>query len=395
MLVFLNNLWAKMKIGKRIEHLLKNSIAALLRAVLEQKPKSPHPPYKRILFLRFDALGDMILSFPVYRATRDALPQAEIDVLCSRKNIILLEGSNLADNLLVAEKNPLNILKLIRNIRSRKYDLMINLVTRPSFTFGLVARLGGPKSVRIAGDQEQFSYFYNRKIDLPPKSDIHMMKRKFLVCKDFLNPEISHADQPWVKYDREIKNQARDLFDQIGKDFGMPTQKIRLAAINLSAGLERREWPLEKNVLFLQQCIKKYQNEIDGWVVFTDPEKPDKARDLTEKVNKLMSPDVVAGGEHPLKYKSVVLPAQQDIRVIMEFLPYLKVLITPDTSIAHAASAMGTPVLVLTIGENITVWDPIGVIHKIVFSDDPFSLETLPVEKVVESFGQLMQSIYR
>ena len=77
----------------------------------------------------------------------------------------------------------------------------------------------------------------------------------------------------------------------------------------------------------------------------------------------------------------------------MEFLSYVTVLITPDTSIAHAASAMGTPVLVLTIGENVTLWDPIGVIHKIVFSDDPFSLEPLAVEKVVEGFYKFMQDI--
>ena len=201
-----------MKIGKKIEHLLKNAVAALLRAVLEQKPTIPKPPYGRILFLRFDALGDMILSFPIFRATRAALPKAEIDVLCSLKNVILLEGSQLADRLLVSEKNPLNILKLIRDIRKTKYDLIVNLVTRPSFTFGLVARLGGPKSVRIAGDQEQFSYFYNRVIDLPPKSDIHMMNRKFLVCGDFLNQEISHTDQPWVDYNHEVKNEARQTF---------------------------------------------------------------------------------------------------------------------------------------------------------------------------------------
>jgi ADP-heptose:LPS heptosyltransferase len=368
----------KMKIGKRLEHLLKNSIAALLRAVLEQKPKVPQPPYKRILFLRFDALGDMILSFPVYRATRTVLPESEIDVLCSRKNFILLEGSNLADRLLISEKNPLNLIKLIWKIRKRKYNLIINLVTRPSFTFGLVARLGGPKAVRIAGDQEQFAYFYNRIIELPTKSDIHMMKRKFLVCADILNPEISHTDVPWVEYDDEVKNQARQLYDKIVTELNLQPEKTRIAALNLSAGLERREWPLEKYVRFLQQVIEKYQDKIDAWVVFTNPAKPSDAAELVRKVDD---------------QRLMTLPAQSDFRLIMEFLLYVTALITPDTSIAHAASAMGTPVLVLTIGENVTIWDPIGVIHKIIFSDDPFSLEPLAVEKVVEGFDQLMQDI--
>jgi ADP-heptose:LPS heptosyltransferase len=159
-----------------------------------------------------------------------------------------------------------------------------------------------------------------------------------------------------VEYDDEVKNQARQLYDKIVTELNLQPEKTRIAALNLSAGLERREWPLEKNVRFLQQVIEKYQDKIDAWVVFTNPAKPSDAAELVRKVDD-------------------------------------QVLITPDTSISHAASAMGTPVLVLTIGENVTIWDPIGVIHKIIFSDDPFSLEPLAVEKVVEGFDQLMQDI--
>ena len=384
-----------MKIGKKFEHLIKNFVATLLRAVLEQNPQIPTPPYNRILFLRYDALGDMILSFPIYRAARAALPEAQIDVLCSRKNVILLEGTNLADTLFVSEKNPFNLLKLVLNLRRQKYDLMINLVTRPSFTFGLVARLGGPKSVRIAGDQEQFSYFYNRVIDLPPKSDIHMMKRKFLVCKDFLDTEISHTDQPWVEYEKDVKKQAGNLFDFTANEFDLPPQKTRFAALNLSAGLERREWLLENNVQFLRQCIENYKNDIDGWIVFTDPGKPEKAKQVVRQINHSLMSDVGVAREPSPGLRVIALPPQSDIRVIMEFLPYLKVLITPDTSIAHAASAMGTPVLVLTIGENVKIWDPIGVSHEIVLSENPFSLESLSVEKVAIGFDQLMGKLLK
>jgi ADP-heptose:LPS heptosyltransferase len=273
-----------MKIIKWFEHFVKNAVSQLLKAGLKQKPRIPKPPYRRILFLRYDALGDMILSFPIYRATRAAFPDSKIDVLCSPKNVTLLEGSSLANTLLVAGKNPLDLIKLIVHIRRENYDLVVNLVTRPSFTFGILARLGGSKSVRIAGDQEQFSYFYNRIIDLPPKRDIHMMKRKFLLCKDFLDPEISHIDKPWVTYDKKIKNQAQILFRHVLTHLNITGQKPRLAGLNLTAGLKRREWPLEKNEMFLQRCIEKYKDQIDGWIVFTDPEKPEKAGELVNKL---------------------------------------------------------------------------------------------------------------
>ena len=382
-----------MKISKWFEHFVKNAVSLLLRTGLKQKPRIPQPPYKRILFLRFDALGDMILSFPIFRATRTALPDSKIDVLCSPQNITILKGSNLANTLLVAGKNPLNLVKLMYRIRRKNYDVVVNLVTRPSFTFGLLARLGGPKSVRIAGEQQQFSYFYNRIIDLPPKGDIHMLKRKFMLCKDFLDPEISHIDKPWVTYDTKIKDQAQILFKHALTSLNITRQKPRLAGLNLSAGLKRREWPLEKNELFLQKCIEKYKDKIDGWIIFTDPNKPKKTGELVEKLIHLNRTKTGEISNPTVPSFPVAIPAQSDMRVIMEFLVYLTVLITPDTSITHAASAMGTPVLVLTIGENENVWNPIGVKHKIVFSDEQYSLESLDVEKVMSGFDELIKQV--
>lgn len=367
-----------MSIGKKIEHSLKNTLAFLLKILLRQDECKPKPPYQRILFLRYDVIGDMILSIPVFKATRHAYPQTVIDVLCSQKNYILLADTGLADHLYVSGKNPLSLLKLIFEIRRKNYDLIINLVTRPSFTFGFLARLAGPHSVRIAGDQEQFSYFYNRIIKLPPKNSIHMMDRKFLVCADIISDQVSETEIPWVSYPQNIKKTASDLVQSCKDQLILKKEKVRIAAINLSAGLERREWPIDKNAAFLRHTIPQYQSVIDIWIILTNPAKPDEARQLAEMVD---SPFIR------------VLPSQQDIRVIMEFLQLITVLITPDTSIAHAASAMGIPILVLTIGENVKIWDPIGVTNQMVLSDDLYSLKTLPVEDVIKGFNQLMNKL--
>jgi ADP-heptose:LPS heptosyltransferase len=376
---------AQMNPGKKIEHFIKNLMTKILRGALEQEPRKPQAPYKRILFFRFDVLGDMILSLPVYRATRDASPGAKIDVLCSRKNVILLQDTTLVDGLLIADKNPVTWIKLILQMRRSKYDLIINLVTHPSFTFGLIARLGGPEAVRIAGDQEKFSYFYNRNIDLPPKADIHMINRKFLVCQDFISQELSDIKTPWVDYSIEIKRQAKQLFENALHSLDIKLGGKKLAAINLTAGMDRREWPVHNYVDFFKVQNNKYQYEIDGWIVLTDPGKPEKTKYVIDQLNPV--------NENKREQRIIALPAQSDFRVIMEFLSYMKVLLTPDTSMAHAASAMGTPLLVMTIGENKTIWDPIGVKSRIVFSEDLFSLENLPVDQVIDEFDRLMSEI--
>jgi len=367
-----------MKIGKSIERGLKNLATKILRAFLSQPLKIPSPPYRRILFLRYDVLGDMILSIPVFKTFRQQYPETQIDALCSTRNYILLEGTDLVDNIYIYERNPIQNFKLIRNLRKSRYDMIINLVTRSSFTFGLVARLSGPHAVRIAADQEQFDYFYNRIIDLPAKSEIHMLKRKFLLCGELIADRVEVTQKPWVSYNKDTKDKAKMLFNDIIEQLEIKTHQPHLAVINLSAGLTRREWPLEKYAQFLQKAIKKYHHKIDGWAIFSDPKKSGQAQKLFELVNNK---------------KVAIIPFQTDFRVIMEFLRLIYVLITPDTSFVHAASAMGTPILDLMIGENINIWDPIEVPNHIILSEDPFNLRDLPVDKVLMGFDKLLTTL--
>jgi ADP-heptose:LPS heptosyltransferase len=370
----------KVAFGKRLEIFFKRGAARILRAFLAQPPRAPQPPFSRILFIRYGGIGDMILSLPVFRAARARFPDARIDVLCDRKNLAPLLGSGLADRIDVFHKRPWRILATILRLRRRNYEYICNLIVYPSFTFGILARLSGPRALRAAGNQERFAYLYNRPIDLPPKREIHMLKRLFLLAQDIAGPEISGARAPWVEYDAEIKTKARALFEAVsiapGKSVG--GGPFRLAAVNLSAGLTRREWPLEKYTLFLRQAAAKFHDSIDGWVIFTDPECPGMAGELARAVSD---------------ERVTVLPAQRDFRVIMEFLRHVHVLVTPDTSFSHAASAMGTPVLVLIIGENLTAWNPLGVPHQIVASEDPVSLRGVEVELVLEKFESLMRLI--
>lgn len=367
-----------MSIGKWLENGFKNVSAVMLRFFLAQPAREPHPPYKRILFIRYGRIGDVILSLPVFRAARARFPDSEIDVLCDAQNARLLISNELIDNVYFYQKLPHRIARLIGRLHRKNYDYICNLGVYPSFTFGILARLIGPKAVRTAGDQGRFSYFYNRSIKLPPKREIHMLERLFLLAADISGSKISNISIPWVKYNHNIQEKARQLFKRIVPTALSGLNYPRVVAVNISAGLERREWPVDKFREFMKLAVKKYRRQIDGWVIFTDPQNPAKAAQFTRSLNS----------------RSLTqLPPENDFRILMEFLRHIYVLITPDTSFAHAASAMGTPVLDLVIGENSITWDPIGVPHQVVLSEDPLSLEKIPVEAVEDGFEKLMESI--
>lgn len=367
-----------MAFGKRLEIAIKNFINSILKAFWAQSSRQPMPPYERILFIRYGGLGDMFLSLPVFRTTHQRYPGAQVDVLCDTKNVAPLLGTGLARHIDYYEKNLLRIVSLIYRLRKRKYAYICNLIVYPSFTFGLLSRLIGPNSIRSSGDQERYSYFYNRLIDLPPKSDIHMLERLFLLASDITGTERSGIEKSWVEYSQDIKDRAYKLYKNALSHLKTGSENAHVAVINISARLHRHEWPMNKNVQFLRGVLERYHNRLDGWIIFTDPRKPEQAVQLASEFSEK---------------QVTVVPPQNDYRVLVEFLRHVDVLLTPDTSYTHAASAIGTPVLVLMTGENVTTWPPFDVPHQLAVSNDLRNLEDLPVETVLQAFDKLMKTL--
>ncbi|MEJ2050841.1 MAG: glycosyltransferase family 9 protein [Calditrichota bacterium] len=340
-----------MKFGKRIEIFSKNLLSALLRCIFSQKEYHFNPDLRKILFIRYGGIGDMILTLPVLQTARRKYPQATLDVLCDKKNADPLKGKN-------------------------HYDFMVNFLHYPSLTFGLLTRLAGPKAGRVAGNQGQYAYFYNRPVELLRLQESHVLETLFRLSADVTGANIPELKTPWIEYDSSIKNEARRLFDLIISGLSLKKENPGIIALNLTAGLERREWPVEKFGEFLKIILDR--NGFDGVAVITDPKKPEGVTELMKVVdNRLV----------------IVLPVVADFRVLMEFLRFSFMLITPDTSLSHAASCMGTPLLNLIIGENINKWAPYGIPHVMVVSEDPLSLKDLPVQKVVDGFERLLKMI--
>ena len=367
-----------MKVVKRLEIGLKHAASAGLRAALTQPPRTPEPPYGRILFFRYGGIGDMILSLPVFRAVRARFPHAWIEVLCDAKNRAPLAGTGLVDDIAVYDKKPQRVARLMTQLRERRYDYICNLIAYPSFTFGMLARLIGPGAVRAAGDQDRFAYLYNRLIDLPPKREVHMLDRLHLLAADLTTPGAAAGPAPWIEYDASIKAQAGQLHSWVVATLAPEQRPFRLAVVNLTAGLERREWPLGRCAEFLHVAIDRYASLIDGWALVTSPGRVETTARLAAEIGR----------------RSVTaLPLVPDFRVLMEFLRFARFLVTPDTALAHAASAVGTPVVDLMIGENVNTWAPVGVTHRVVAAADPLSIHKLPVDDVVRGCDDLLSRI--
>lgn len=364
-----------MKLEKKVELFSKKILSLLIKALFKEEHRNPKPPFNKILFLRYDVLGDMIISLPVLRACRNRLPSSRIDIICSYKNQEVIEKSGYVNNAYVVTKNIVKNIMLSIKLRKEKYDLIINLVTRPSLTFGILSYIIGKHSVRVAGEQDKYEYFYTHNVQLPPKRTVHMTQRLMMLCSFLVEENDFTYKQPWVRFDEQTKNKAYEIYKKICLFVNPEKENLKIAAVNLSSGLERRNWPMDKYIKFLKSASENYKEQVDCWVIFTNPARPLDSKIVEEAV---------------ADNKVVALPIIYDFKVLFEFLHHIYFLVTPDTSILHAASATGTPVLAMIIGENKIVWTPIGNINEVIFSDDPFSLKDLPLSDVLNGLEKLL-----
>jgi len=84
---------------------------------------------QNILIVQTAFIGDVILITPLIRATAELYPKAEIDVMVVSEAAILLKNNHFVQEVIVDEKRKnvlLSTLQLIKQIKSKHYDLVIS-----------------------------------------------------------------------------------------------------------------------------------------------------------------------------------------------------------------------------------------------------------------------------
>ena len=77
-----------------------------------------------VLMLRYDRIGDMIITTPVFREFKSSFPDAEINVLASRSNSIILKNNPHVDNIFINDKNNfLTDLPVLLKLRKKQIDV--------------------------------------------------------------------------------------------------------------------------------------------------------------------------------------------------------------------------------------------------------------------------------
>lgn len=345
----------------------KGFLAALVALFGRTPPVAPdwRSRARRVLFIRNDGLGDLIVSMEAMRAIAESQPPIEFDVLASPQNAGLVRTLPFVHDVIVHRRGGflLKSLPTWRQLRARRYDAVVDgrVVLRglSTQTVALLLSTRAPVRIGVGGRLNDFVY----TVKVTPASTAHWTDYVVALAQPF---GVGASDRDWrprLEVNAEERARAEALWG------GVAGSRPRVL-VNVSVGHPERSWPADKFAAVLRHLRQRLP---DARILLAGmPAEQDSAQRLAEEVG---------GRAEPLSLAAVFAAiATADL------------LISPETAITHAASAFATPTIALQRKGN-SRWSPYRTPGRNVFADDERRLTGLPVERVIIALDALIDEL--
>jgi ADP-heptose:LPS heptosyltransferase len=312
----------------------------------------------RVLFLRHDRAGDMILSTGVMRAIARSQPAISLDVLASPANAPILAAADYVAGVIVFDKKKLSsYLPTARRLRAARYDAVIDcMVTAPSVTTLLLILASGARDrVGISGRGNDAAF----TITVPPaaRPNPHMVDLLGALAAAFDMRPQEHALRPVLHVTNDEHRWAESIWGP------RRSSAMRRVLVNVSAGTPARRWPDAGYVAVMRHLGNRHR-DIDLRVIGA-PAEAARAQTIAGE----------GGGTF------VATPRIRDAFALVATSDFV---FTPDTSIAHAAAAFRTPCVAMYVCGSVERWGLYDTAGESVEHSAP-TLESLPVERMLRA----------
>lgn len=378
------------KFGHGFERELKRLLFAMLRALFGLgRPRTPpdwSAEHARVLLLRPDRIGDMVLITGLIQAIVRAQPKVTVDVLASPGNAAVLEGNpHVAQVLTVNKKQPASVLKTVWRIRHIRYTAVLDpIFPKPSLTNMLLMLLSGARyRVGIAGRGNEYALSLPVA---PVQGAVHHIDQIAALLAAFgidvnkissaaaARPAACLPSLPscrpatgWGIWPSAIYLSPSEL-TQGGRQWGAVSgQQLRLL-VNVSAGAPERLWPEERFIALLNHV----QARFPGIVALVAGTLADRGR-----MDRIAHGGGAQAAHTPHYRQMMAITAASDL------------VLTCDTSVTHVASAFGKPVLALFRGNEGDIFAPYSSGYAL--STPAHSMDALPAEPVIQALEALIQ----
>ena len=346
--------------------------AFLMRCLCFKKRRMIDPKkVSSILVLRYDRIGDMVVTTPLFRALREGFPEAKIAVLASPSNAKVVEYNPNINEVYVFPKSILGRLLVLRKLRRKNFSLIVDLEHNLIWHIIFHIRLINPKWVVSSFKFDRYGVkpaslgLFNLIADIKPSvtmTEIYLGisqalgiprregdLRYQLICSDANN-----------NYAKEVLGEKRGLF----------------VGINLFGSKKGWEIRAEDCLTICREILAKHKNL--KIFLFSTMENFSLIEAIFEEMNL---PSVV------------LLKPTSDVMDAAAVISKLDLLVTPDTSFSHIACAFDVPLVAVNPKSEVVFknWRPLHPSSraKVIFSKDEKSLKGysyLELKNAVESF---------
>ena len=311
--------------------------ASFLAGIKKLRDTTYDEEIRKILFIRIDRIGDLVLSTPVLKAIKKAYPLCELKVLASPGNRALLMNNPFVDTVEVYDHKASLAAKaqVIRKLKQASFDLAIDPYADYELETALIAFLSKARR-RIGFAAYGREVFFNL-----PATRINAKQHFIDLSFDVVTPVGINADDrvPEIFVDESERRWAKDWL----LEHSIDSQPI--IGIHPGGHYKTQRWFPERFAEIACLIHKKYNVKP---IIFGGPREANLIADihsLTADVAKVFSAD--------------------NLRQFAAILSCCNLLICNNSGPLHMAVALGVPTISFmgpTIKER---WMPQGSIHAV------------------------------
>jgi lipopolysaccharide heptosyltransferase III len=288
---------------------------------------------RRVLVVRLRSIGDTVLATPALHALRRFLPDVQLDVLLEDWVAPLLDGFADVDRVIMVErKSARSRARVARKLRAIGYDVVYNLHGGTTSTF--LTRASGARH-RVGYTEYRYNRLYNHLAPhaaaLWGREKLHSVEQQ-LALVGWTGVPVSDLPPTQLAVTLQAAASVKGRLDAAGVDGTKP-----LALIHPAAAFDTKQWAAE-NFTRIAEGL-----DVRGFAPVAIV-APHEAQVITTLLLNSSVPIVA--------FTDLTLPE------VTALASRSSLFIGNDSGIAHIASAVKCPSVVIFGSSNVTHWRP-------------------------------------
>jgi|GEM_PF-3059360 len=325
---------------------------------------------QRILLIRDDRIGDMVVTLPSLQFMKDTFPHLKIDILCSPSNISVLQENPNIHQAYILPKNKIQRISFLRSLRKNNYDCIVPLVFLKKSRYGFFSQLiQTPDTITVVFERnvkEPYTSFFSVLTSIPfgPYTMTEMIQRWF--CLIFgLEFNALYNNLPF-----QIPEESKSIADNF-----IIQNQIRKPIIiyNISASETIRQLDQQTHKEVIEQLLMKAP-QFQIVILFI----PKDNQTVTLIKNEFKN-HVLVFEPTSVLFDTIALIEQS------------AVVISPNTAITHITATLDKPLLSIQSNATTPEWKPKHNKYRLVLAKDSQSVSTISSSEIITEFSILLK----